>query len=51
VGFEVQQVEEVVGAGDGAAAEDETGEADSAGGAGPVVVAYRSASGYPACVK
>jgi len=50
VGFEVKEVEEVVGAGDGAA-EDETGEADSAGGAGPVVVAYRSASGYPACVK
>ena len=32
--FEVQQVEEVVGAGDGAAAEQQPGEAETAGGAG-----------------
>src|SRR6476620_6229125 len=34
VGFEVQQVEEVVGTGDDAATEEEPGEAESAGGAG-----------------
>ena len=34
VGFEVQQVQEVVGAGDDAAAEQQPGEAEAAGGAG-----------------
>ena len=34
VGFEVEQVEEVVGAGDDAAAEEQPGEAEPAGGAG-----------------